>query len=143
MPLCSFGVVVVLRLDGTLVSCRGAAVADERRFLDPEAVFPFETAADTVAAMTGTTPGITDDQFVTGVGLLAGESVNAEVVWVVETAAVPRIDGAMFPDLSGDGGRILAEVLCNVPEGLSFVQTVFDVCPVRKCQVFMISRYYI
>ena len=103
MPLRGFGVVVILRLDRTLVSGFGTAVADERSFFYSRAMFPFETATNAVAAMTGAASGITDDQLVAGICLFAGEPVDAEVVRVVETAPVPRIDTAMLPDFSGDG----------------------------------------
>ena len=141
--MCGIGVVVVLCLDRTLVPCLWAAIADKRRLFDPLAVFPLKITADVVAAMTGPASGVTDEELVAGVCLSAGKSVDAEVVRIVETSAVPGIDGAVFPDFSGDSGRILAEVFCNVPEGLSFIQAFFDVRSVFKRKVFVISRYYI
>ena len=54
-------------------------------------------------------------------------TVNAEVVGVIETSPVPGVYNPVAPDLFGDGGRILAKVLCYFAEGLSLIEASLDV----------------
>ena len=43
--------------------------------------------------------------------------------------------------LLGDGGRILAEELCDILKGLSLGNGIGDVLSVLKGQVFLVARY--
>ena len=92
-------IVIILGLDGTKMTRLVTSVAHIGRRLDPCALFPFKTRADTVAFMARPALGITDDEFVTGIGLFTAEAVNAEVIRVIEASPVPGIDPSVPEDL--------------------------------------------
>lgn len=48
--------------------------------------------------------------------------MNAEVIRIVKAAAVPGVNGSVFPDLPGDGGGVLAEVSGDFAERSAFVE---------------------
>jgi len=102
------------------------AIADKRSFVDTFACFPLKVFAYVVTDMTGTTVSITENKLVAGVRLFAAETVDTEVVGIVEAAAVPGIGNPVFPDFVRDSGRILAQELCYFTEGLALIKGLFN-----------------
>lgn len=94
------------------------------------AMFRFKTAANAITFMTGFAFDITDEQFAAGIGLLIIKTVDTEVIGIIETAAIPGIDTAMFPEFFRDGGRIFAKEFCDFSKRFTVILTVFDIEPV-------------
>ena len=67
--------------------------------------------------------------------------MDAEVIRIVEAAAVPGVNGSVFPDFPGDGGRVLAEVPGDFAEGPALVEGPFDELAVIQCKVLVIAGY--
>ena len=53
--------------------------------------------------------------------------VNAEVVGIIEAAAIPGIHDPMFPDLFRNSRRIFADIFRDLTKRLAIVQRVFNV----------------
>lgn len=140
-PLGCFSIVNIFGLNGAFVSWRFAAIAYERSLFNLSAVFPLKLAAYIIAFMAGPAFGITDYKFPAGIRLPTVEAVNAKVIGVIKTAAVPCIDNPVSPYFFGDGRRVLAKIFGNLAEGLSFIKAVFDIDSVIQSQMFMISWY--
>lgn len=133
------GIVVILGMDRASVPGLVAAVAHERGLFNPWAAFPFETRADAVALMARSAQGVANDELAAGVGFLTAVTVNAEVIRIVEAAAVPGVNGSVFPDLPGNGGRILAEVPGDFAERSAFVEGLFDELPVIESKMLVVA----
>ena len=99
VTLGSPGIISVLRMDRTLVRLFCAAVADKRSLFDAGTMPSDKVFADIVAAVTGPAFRIADDQLSAGIRFSAMIPMNAEVVGIVETSAVPGINDPVLPDL--------------------------------------------
>lgn len=77
--------------------------------------------------MAGAAGGIAEKELFAGIRLPTPETVDTEVVGVVEAAFIPCIGDPVFKDFIGDSGRVLTEVFGNDPKGLTFVQSLLDV----------------
>lgn len=76
-----------------------------------------------------------------GIGLIAVIPFGAEVLGVKEKAFTGIMHSEpVFPDFFGNGRRIFTEISCDVFEGRTRIETVFDVKAIFNCEMFMISR---
>jgi len=98
-PLGGFCIIVVLVLYGTGMTGLAAAIAHKGRLFNLPAAFAFEMAADIIAAMAGSAEFVTYGELFAGIHFFAMETMDAEVVWIVEASMVPRIHNPMAPDL--------------------------------------------
>ena len=103
MAVGCFGIVIIFCLYGAPMPRFTAAIAYIRCLFYLVTVFTFKTAADAVAAMTGTAQSVTDEQFAAGIRFPASVSVDAEVVGIVKASVVPCVDSAVVPNLFGNG----------------------------------------
>ena len=67
--------------------------------------------------------------------------MDAEVIGVVEAAAIPGVNSPVFPNLPGDGRRVFAEVSGDLTEGSAFVEGLFDELAVGQGKVFVVAGY--
>ena len=86
-------------MDRTLVRLPGTAIADKRSLFNTITMLTDKVLTDIVAAVTGSAFRITDEQLVAGIRFSAMIPMNAEVVGIIETSAIPGINDPMFPDL--------------------------------------------
>ena len=142
LSVSSLCVIVILRLDGAPTTCFITTIADVRGVFYLPACFSFKTRADKIASQTGSAVSVADLDLIACIDLFAPEAMYTEVVWVYEAATMISIYNAVIPDLFGNGGWILAKVLCNLPERLAFVQSLFDINTILKCQMCMVTRYH-
>ena len=66
--------------------------------------------------------------------------MDAEVVRIIESALVVPVRQPVSPDLFGYRRGILAEETGDILEREIFVQGLFDIGAVLKCQVFLVTR---
>ena len=64
--------------------------------------------------------------------------MNAEVVGIIETSAIPGINGPMFPHLFRDSRRVFADILRDLAKRLSLVQRLFNVESVFQSEMLMV-----
>jgi len=77
--------------------------------------------------MAGGTSVVADKQLIADIGTLTGETVDTEVVRVIESPGIPRIHGAMKTDFFGDSGWILADVFGDLLKGKTVIECLFNV----------------
>ena len=106
------------------------AVADKGSFFHPGAVFQNEPIAGLITEMAVSAEVVTDDELTADVGSFAGKAFGTEVVRIIERSYVPGIKGTMELHFFGDGGGILAKILCDILKGCSLIQRLFDVLSV-------------
>jgi hypothetical protein len=141
LPLCKERVIIILDGYRAFIPWLVASVAYKGSLLKPYTGFLFKVSADLVAPEAGTALAVTDKELFADVGSLAAETVDAEVLRVIETAYVGGVCGAVELHLFGDGGRIFAEIAADLPEGEILHKGIGDVLPVLKCEMFLVARY--
>jgi len=113
-PVGSFGIVVVLGLNGTLVARLVAPVAHKGRLNDALAFLALKARAYGVTLQAGLAVVVANDYLSACVHHLAMKTVNAEVVWIDKASPVVGVDDAVERHLLGYGGRIFAQVSRDV-----------------------------
>jgi hypothetical protein len=116
LPVGKLCIVAVFMGDGTVVYGVGASVADIRCLIEAAAAFPYKVRAGLVTGRTGSALHIAEDDLTAYIGLPAAVAVDTEVVGVIESAFMVPVTKPVGPDLFGDGGRILAQVLSDLFE---------------------------
>ena len=86
------GIVVILGGDGAFISWGITAVANKWRLCKAGALFEFKIVTNVVADGTGATTCVTEKELFTGIGFSASKTVDAKIMWIIETAPIPGID---------------------------------------------------
>jgi hypothetical protein len=72
--------------------------------------------------MAGTAHGITNNDFFTGIGFPAVESMNTKVIGIIETALVPGVLCTVQSNFLRNGSGIFAQELGYILKGIPFIQ---------------------
>ena len=120
---------------------RVATVANKRGSRYACTILSLKTGADCITSQAGFAVDVADLNLATGIRFLAVKTMDAEVVRIDKTATVEGIHTPVEHHLLGDGGGILAEVLGDLSEGLTFIERLLDVLTILQCEMSVVSRY--
>ena len=141
LPVGEDGIIAVLIGNGAAVDGLGASIAHVRGPVKAVTALLYKITAGLVAGRTGSAFDPADTDLPADVGLRAVVAVDTEVVCIVKSSFVVPVTDPVEADFLGDGGGILTEVLGDLLEGQAVIERMFDVLPVLKGQVFLVTRY--
>ena len=132
-------IIAVLLCNGTGRHFLFAAVADIRGLVKPNTAFLYKVLTVGVAGGTGRAFDTTENDLPTYICFGTAIALFTEVVLIDEAALVVPVREAVFTDLLGDGGRILAKETGNAFKGPAFVEEPFDGFTVIQGQMTVVA----